>query len=61
VPPFLNGQNDLGFESVAQNFADFIESSFDFLADDRSDFVVPASVFHVHGASSTKVRSKKSD
>jgi hypothetical protein len=34
MPVLLDGQNYLGFELVAQKPADFVESRFDFFADD---------------------------
>ena len=44
----LDGQNDLGFESVAQDFADFREAGFNFFADGGGDFVLSSGVLHVH-------------
>ena len=48
VAVLFDGEDDLGFKSVAQNFADFCEAGFNFFADGGSNFVVSASVFHVH-------------
>src|SRR6202142_1715569 len=63
VAVLLDGENHLGFESVAKDFADFIESSFNFLADGGRNFVLTAGVLHVHGTTSTKieVRGKRSE
>ena len=44
----FDGEDDLGFESVAQDLAEFGEAGFNFFADGGSYFVVPAGVFHVH-------------
>jgi hypothetical protein len=48
VTMFLDGEDYLGFKSVAQDFADFCEASFYFFTDGGSYFVVPAGIFHVH-------------
>ena len=48
VAVFLDRQDHLGFKFVAQDLADFCQAGFDFFADARGDFVVPAGVFHVH-------------
>ena len=48
VAMLLDGKDDVGVKAVAQNFADFCEAGFYFLADGGSDYVVSASVFHVH-------------
>ena len=45
---FLDGQHYLGFEFVAQDFPDFVRPVSTVFADGRSDFVLPAGVFHVH-------------
>ena len=45
---FFDGQDNLGFELVAKNFADFCEAGFYFFADGGSDFVLSSGVFHVH-------------
>jgi hypothetical protein len=47
VAMLLDGQNYVGFESIAQNFSEFSETGFYFFADGEGDFVVPAGVFHV--------------
>jgi hypothetical protein len=44
----LDGEDDLGFKAVAQDFADFCEASLYLFADDGSYYVMPASVFHIH-------------
>src|SRR5262249_40192642 len=47
----FDSENDLCIELIAQDFADFVETSFYFFAIGGSYFVVPASVFHSHGTS----------
>ncbi len=48
VTMLFDGEDDIGIKSVAQNFADFREAGFYFFADAGSNYVVSASVFHVH-------------
>jgi hypothetical protein len=48
VAMLLDGEDDFAVESVAQNFADFCEAGLYFFADAGSNYVVSASVFHVH-------------
>ena len=48
VAVLFYGEDDLGFESVAEDFAEFSDAGFYFFADGGSYFVVPAGVFHVH-------------
>src|SRR5215469_13931293 len=50
----FDDENDLGIESIAQDFANFAETNFYFFAIGGSYFIVPARVFHSHGTS--KVR-----
>src|SRR5207253_8945260 len=52
---FLYGQDDFAVEFIAQNFADFRKAGFNFFADGGSDFILPASVFHVHERPSVEV------
>ena len=48
VAMLFDCEDHLGFESVAQDFAEFCEAGFYFFADGGSDLVVPSGVFHVH-------------
>src|ERR1700722_3300531 len=48
VAVLFDGEDHLGFKSVAENFADLGEAGFDFFADGGSNFVVSSRVFHVH-------------
>jgi hypothetical protein len=57
VAALFDGQNHLGFEAVAQDFADFSKPGFDIFADGRSNFVPSTGVFHVHRATSKKFNS----
>src|SRR5436305_5043777 len=49
VAVLLDAENNFGVEFIVQNLADFRQPSFNFLAIGGSNFVVPASVFHIHG------------
>ena len=55
VAVLFDGEDDFGFEFVAEDFADFGEAGFYFFADGGSYFVVPAGVFHVHERPSLQV------
>jgi hypothetical protein len=44
----LDREDYFGLKSVAQDFADLCEASFNFFADGVGDFVLSSSVFHVH-------------
>jgi hypothetical protein len=48
---FLDGEDYLGLELVAQDFADFGETSFHLLADGVGDFELSSGVFDIHDAS----------
>jgi hypothetical protein len=48
VTVFFYGEDDMRFEFVAEDFADFCKAGFYFFANGWSYFVVPAGVFHVH-------------
>jgi hypothetical protein len=45
---FFNGEDNLGFELIGKNFADFCKTGFYFFADGSGDFVVSSGVLHVH-------------
>ncbi len=45
---FFYRENDFNFEVIAENFSDFCQAGFNFLADCGSDLILPSSVFHVH-------------
>src|ERR1700678_766913 len=47
---FFDGEDDLGFKSIAENFADLGEAGFYLAADGGSDFIVSSGIFHVHEA-----------
>src|SRR5579862_719968 len=50
----LDGEYHLGFESVAEDFADLGEAGFDFFANGVGNFVLSSGVFHVHERPSWK-------
>ncbi len=48
VAVLFDGEDHLGFKSIAQNFADLGEAGFNFFADSVGDFVLSSGVFHIH-------------
>src|SRR5260221_9611618 len=48
VSALLDGQNHVGLKPVTEDLANLCQTGFDFFAVRGSNFVLPASVFHVH-------------